>query len=550
MDTWETCVATALVGSDRQSPQIDLQHPAMRDYAAQLQTQSPPHQILSSAGLLTLYQQVGIRPASQLLPELAPAPDCDLAVCAPTTAQQLSLILAGHHRSALPELLSLLAQANQTIPAELLPLLLKAGQGSQGKRLQAAIVPVLGVRGRWLAQQNPDWDYACGLDLVNADLAILQDQWETGDRVERRTALSQWRHQQPRQAREALIATWKQETAYNRTTWLQTLATNLSLEDEPFLEQALSDRSQAVREMAAELLSQLIGSQHMQRMTAWVQSYVQIQSEPSGFKIVIQPPHQFEPAWAEAGLSEKPKDAKVKGAAIKSWWLQQLIMSADLSLWGEPVSNLAAALAVTNKHQVVLQGLAIAAQRQNRSDWLIALLLRASQYLSMEQIRSMIQQLPKEQEDWLSSVLVQISSRQQLQTLLESLRHNHQGWSLESSRALLVKVWSQIHSATPQDQYHYYGLASSFQELCYCLAVEILPHLRDYLSQLLARTEPVYGEALLQTCIDILEFRQSLQAPFQLSPPQQQVKQTHDPPLDQSGVTRLKPKSSIPPSPP
>jgi Family of unknown function (DUF5691) len=529
MNPWETCLATALVGSDRQSPQIDSQHPALAVYAEQLQAQSLPHQLLASAGLLTLYQQAGSTPIAGSWPEATRAEDCDLANCAAATAQHLSLILSGYHRSALPELLGLLAQAQQTIPAELLPLLLEAGQ--RNKSLQSGISPILGARGRWLAQQNPDWDYARGAGLVDLDLETLQDLWETGGRSERRVALTAWRKHNPQEARQALMATWKQESAADRTTWLQALATNLSLEDEPFLEQALGDRGQTVREAAAELLSQLANSQYMQQMTTWVQPFVQVLPNQAGFKIVIKRPTQFEPAWAQAGLTEKPRDADTKGVATQSWWLQQLIMGADLRLWGEQISELIAALLSTNEHRAVLRGLAIAARRQNRSDWLVALLLQASNHLPVATIGSMMRQLPTEKEDWLSSALDKISSRDQLQILFESLWHDHQGWGLELSQALLKKIWAQIELATPQDQYRYEGLERSFKELCYRLAVEVLPLLRGYLSQLSAQPEPVYGQDFLQACIEILEFRQSLQASFKLNSTEQQVEQTHDPPL-------------------
>jgi Family of unknown function (DUF5691) len=528
MNPWETCLATALVGSDRQSPQIDSQHPALAGYAERLQTQSLPHQLLASAGLLALYQQAGSRPAARSLPELTKAEACDLTPCTAATTQHLSLILSGYHRPALPELLGLLAQAQQTIPAELLPLLLEVGQ--RNKSLQAAIAPVLGARGRWLAQQNPNWDYARGAGLVDVDLETLKDLWETGSRSERRIALTAWRKQQPEQARQAVMATWKQETAADRTTWLQTLATNLSLEDESFLEQALGDRAQAVREMAVELLSQLVGSQYVRQMRDWVNLFVQVESKQAGLKVLINSPTQFDPDWAKAGLIKKP-NASSQGVSAKSWWLQQMIVSTDLSLWGEQINQFIAAVLELEEPQFMLYGLAIAAQRQNRPDWLKALLLQASYHLPMETNTTMLQQLPGDREGWLSIALTQANTGPELDTLFDNLRHYDHFWSPELSQALAERIWSQIKQANPKHQYQYYSLETCFKELCYRLAVQVLPQLQGYLSQLSAQPEPVYGQDFLQACIEILEFRQSLQAPFRLSSNEQQVEQTHDPPL-------------------
>ncbi len=41
MNTWSNLVASAVVGTSRQEPSIDLTHPALSDYAESLQTQSP-----------------------------------------------------------------------------------------------------------------------------------------------------------------------------------------------------------------------------------------------------------------------------------------------------------------------------------------------------------------------------------------------------------------------------------------------------------------------------------------------------------------------------
>jgi Family of unknown function (DUF5691) len=513
METWDTCVTNALLGSDRQAPQLDPQHPALAAYVSQLQTQPLPQQLLASAGLLTLYQHAGQRPAAIVLPELSVAPTCSLQVCAAATAEALKNILKGTHAPTLPELLGLMIQAQQTPPPELLPSLLESGRLSTTYRPMISLV--LGARGQWLACQNPKWDFATGATLKEEeDLARLQNLWETGNRSEREAALIAWRKQQPDAAREAVLATWKQDNATARATWVVAFAQSLSLADEDFLEQALTDRGQAVRSAAAELLGQLVGSRFMQQMADWAQAFIQLQPSKTGFKLVLQLPKKFDPAWGKAGLDEKrPVDLQAKDVAL--WWVIQMLMATDLSHWGEPIPEVIAAI-VTNDHAApILNGLATAAQRQNRLDWLEALLTHGNQHLPVETMMHMIEKTPSNlQEQWLEQLMSLAQSSEDLENLLQSMIGFDLFWSPSPSQTLVAKVWEQIKQAKPRNRYQYYRLEEGFKQICYRLHISVLPQLQAHLAELSSKDGQVYGLDFLQACLEILEFRQSLQAAF------------------------------------
>src|SRR5205823_6656492 len=100
-----------------------------------------------------------------------PAPEpCELEDrprCGPRAAYYLSLMLGGQHREVLPELLEWIAAAGQRVPEDLLPDLLDLGRSARD--LRAAILPVLGKRGPWLAGQNPDWSYAVGAEELDEE---------------------------------------------------------------------------------------------------------------------------------------------------------------------------------------------------------------------------------------------------------------------------------------------------------------------------------------------------------------------------------------------
>src|SRR6185369_3042992 len=124
--------------------------------------------------------------------------------------------------------------------------------------LRRAIVDVIGQRGEWLAAQNPDWYYAIQKDD--------KDVWETGSREERLLLLEHLRTTDPTKARELLATTWPQESAKDRVAFLEKFTTGVNSSDEPFLNEALHDRSVEVRRAARTLLASLPNSDFSRRL--------------------------------------------------------------------------------------------------------------------------------------------------------------------------------------------------------------------------------------------------------------------------------------------
>jgi hypothetical protein len=446
------------------------------------------------------------------LPELPVADSCALTICAPTTAEALNDILKGTHAPALPELLSAMIQAQQAPPPELLPRLLESGRWSTTYR--PMISQVLGARGQWLARQNPKWDYALGATPAEEDLSQLQNLWETGSRSEREGALIAWRKQQPDAAREAVLATWKQDNATLRATWVAAFVHSLSLADEAFLETALTDRGQAVRRAAAELLGQLVGSRFMQQMADRAQAFVQFQSGKQGLEVVLQLPKKFDPAWGNIGIWEAIQ-ANTPKMAASVWWVTQMLMSIDLNHWSEAIPDLIAAIIATPRTAPLLNGLAAAAQHQNRLDWFVALLTLGPEHLPVETMMQMIAKLPSvQQEQSLQQVMGRAKELAEVENLLYGMNSLDWSWSPSNSQTLVARVWEQIRTAKPRDRYQYYRLEDAFKQICYRLDLSVLPQLQAHLAELVSKDGQVYGLDFLQVCMEILEFRQSLQAAF------------------------------------
>jgi len=228
-------------------------------------------------------------------------------------------------------LLRCLREAKQSLPGELLVSALELGSPRPGystdTELQPYISPVLGARGDWLAQQNPRWQWAAWLP-ADKDNETL---WQHGTIQQRQALLLEERKTHPDVARERLAASFEQMNSKECCLMLETLAANLSMKDEPFLESLIqrTDRkvSKNVRHQVIDLLDKLPQSRHSQRIVAIVQSLLH-QDEKGRWH--IEAPEDFDPTWQRDGISPENYGS---GTGRRGNCLYQLIARTPLSFW-------------------------------------------------------------------------------------------------------------------------------------------------------------------------------------------------------------------------
>ncbi|MFE5663849.1 DUF5691 domain-containing protein [Streptomyces niveus] len=336
---WEELVTSALLGTDRRTPPADVMAPG-RD---------APVALLDAAALHTLRRRAGLLPArAAARPE--PAPPDDRRELPEPARRRLSQLLAdrsapagaGGRRGTTPDLTELLPQwltaANDQgyrAPAAALPALLDAARGRNDLRPYA--LAFAGPRGLWLARFNPDWKFALrgasgGAVLPGAqDTEAVRQLWEQGLFAERVALLAAVRTRDPDAARTLLATTWSTERAEDRLMFLDSLRAGLSGLDEPFLEEALSDRSRNVRATAAELLSALPNSALAARMAERAATCVSLDRTggPTGPTVVVEAPHECDADMQRDGVSATPPS----GRGERSWWLGQLVEATPLSIW-------------------------------------------------------------------------------------------------------------------------------------------------------------------------------------------------------------------------
>jgi hypothetical protein len=381
---WEELVTAALLGTERRTP------------PGGAPGREAPVVLLDAAAVETVRRRAGLRPARAAgRPE--PASEDPRPALPASAARRLALLLTdrpgtggGGRRGTAPDLMELLPQwlaaANArgfAAPPQTLPALLDAARGRTD--LRPAALAFAGPRAVWLARLNPDWRFALRA-TPGGGAALPQPEdpgaaektrrlWEESLFAERVALLSVIRAREPAAARELLATTWSTERAEDRLMFLDSLRTGLGPQDEPFLEQALADRSRNVRATAAELLSALPGSALAARMAVRGAACVAVDHTQDSPTITVEAPHECDASMERDGVVPKAP----AGRGERSWWFCQLVEATPLGMWsarlGGRTPRQIVALPVTDDWQSELHAAwCRAAVRQRDPEWARALL--------------------------------------------------------------------------------------------------------------------------------------------------------------------------------
>ncbi|ATE61814.1 DUF5691 domain-containing protein [Thauera sinica] len=321
-----------LLGTERRPPRLPPLPGPLGDLLA---SASPPDttpevRVLRAAGVLATCGAAGYRPSETeaAAPFASPAEtlrindDAELG----TALRQMLDDGPGPLRH---EALRLLAASGTVLPPQLLPGALNLGQKSPS--LRAALLPVLGERGRWLAGQQTAWLWASTGATGDADTLPDDSQWDHGSLELRKHYLQAFRSRDPQQALAHLQAGFSQLDARERAALLEQLANGLNASDGDFLEAQLADRSREVRQQAAGLLARLPASRYVARMGERMAACLTRERKLFRQALVLTPPAEFDPAWKSDGVeASRPKSESL---GERAWWLYQLARALPLAWW-------------------------------------------------------------------------------------------------------------------------------------------------------------------------------------------------------------------------
>ncbi|HEX6040801.1 DUF5691 domain-containing protein [Longimicrobium sp.] len=438
---WDRVVRAALLGTERQA-EIDAAtgDAALDGAIAALADRPAEARLLGTAALLDAWRRAGRRASTAPAPP-EPAPRAEEARApSPLAARALRQVLAGSTPALVAEWMALARNAGVGIPHELLPDVLELGR--RKTELRAEVAAALGPRGRWLASLNPDWSYAVALPGEPATA------WETGTAEERARILRAVRGADPAAGLALVQSTWSADPAKDRAAFVEALATGLSMDDEPFLESALDDRSKQVREAAAGLLPLLPESRLVRRMTDRLAPLLTFR-EPEGMlarlrgsapKLEVTLPAECDAAMRRDGVDPKPG----YGFGERAWWLHQMIVAVPpaywTARWGRPAADLLAAARAGEGGQRVVDAWTEAAIRHRDAAWAEARLRITAREERLGMVDRLAAVLPPERLEPL--VLERIPGEPVKATLTGWLMLStaHFPWSPALTRAVLSAV--------------------------------------------------------------------------------------------------------------
>jgi hypothetical protein len=334
MPIWEKIVENALLGTAKQS--VDLSDaPAV---IQQLEGSLSNEQELKLLQVATL--ALNFTKASKPIPPLPP--EVKVAICKAEQATHcteraaavLEELLVEKRNSLIFFWLYRCLEKKQLVLPATLPLLLHFGRGHLEQK--ELVINTIGNRGLWLAHQNPAWHYLLPVGV--------EEDWEHGNMEERKRALQSMRKTNPALALEWLAAVWAEESATQRLEYLLILEEGLSVADEDFLKNKLSDRSGKVKTEALRLLRCIPNSAASQQVWDSVCQHFTIkqrkkQKEDSPLEILFQGQEQAKEdegenfSYEEGSKKEQEKFFQETMESLRiippARWITHFNLSAD-----------------------------------------------------------------------------------------------------------------------------------------------------------------------------------------------------------------------------
>ena len=305
MNLWKEITKLALIGTERGQLSEEVKT-ELQKYGIDT-TADSAEVVLKASALLSKIKRAGYQPQENTIKLLEEAPAETQGLCSPKSVHHLNLVLSSSYKDALPEFLKILEKVGKRLPAEVLPDILEMGKKKQ--KDWDLLRKIIGARGKWLVQQNPEWQYIA----LNHEV----ENWETGSKQERLAILRYWRKTDAKQGLALLESTWKTESVSDKVDFLNALNINLSIDDEAFLEKSLDAKRKEERKTAAKLLAKISDSELVNRMFGRVKRFITLDN-----KIQISLPDKVSEAMSRDGIN--PNAQWIKGG-VKASRLGQML---------------------------------------------------------------------------------------------------------------------------------------------------------------------------------------------------------------------------------
>ncbi len=314
---WKTLVKIGLIGTNRSKIPEEM---IRQLQAIGIEEEDPARLIMKAAAIMSMRKKAGTRPTDFTGDLPLVTQKAQTNICSKRAVQYLNMILKRNDLPILSEFLITLKKYHKSLPPEALPLIFD--KATKTPAVWQALQPVLGDRGRWLIQQNPEW---IALDYV----PTLED-WENGNTAQRATYLRYLRSVEPSTALTLLKETWPQESTTTRKKLLDTLQVGLSQTDDSFISSHLASKQKNIRKTAASLLSLIPGSTYNQRMLIRLKKLIKIKKSGNQPTLKISLPKGVDDTMIQDGIKAS---AQLYRSGNKASQLAQMINRLPLDYW-------------------------------------------------------------------------------------------------------------------------------------------------------------------------------------------------------------------------
>jgi hypothetical protein len=342
MEFWEQLTKAALLGTQKHSGETIQLPDSIASLLHTPANEDKEDTFLKTVALAMNYMSAGREFPLLQTSQLQVSEPESLPLCSREATELLRRIVYEKQDELLDALLNQMLAHKCRVAEELIPDLLD--KGKENKQMRDLIRQVTGKRGEWLSAINPEWQYFTSVPV--------EEVWQTGKLEERKEVLEKVRREDPAKSREWLQEVWKTENAHTKAALLSVFSLNSSLEDEPMLEEILSDKSHKVRETASSLLQALSGSALIERVWAKGKSWLVLKksgsllSKKTRLELTIPKPlsEEFIKDGIEPGKEKYLKEVAsrnpiqkwaVSGCSETEVWLYQLFAVIPPARWSK-----------------------------------------------------------------------------------------------------------------------------------------------------------------------------------------------------------------------
>ncbi len=318
-----TLLKAALIGTMRVKPALgSAPHATLQAAWQKLETHPEAAKaVLQAAAIENALWIAGVEPIQ--VPQPTPSkPEVKQYVPAAAASSAMDL-LQSQYKPFIAEWISITHDSGFIATPRLLPGLLDMGNSQQ--HLRASIADIVGMRGRWIAEQTGKWPW-----LID-ETACDESMWLSGTLAERCAWLEHVMQNNPHNAAEAIEQSWPGDSPDTREAFTRLATRFPNAAHEKWLQQwAVVDRRQRIRHFAVRTLMQIPESGFRQRSLQRVKELISTQKKLlRENQLNCQPPTQYQSDWEQDGVREKPP----VGTGEKAFWMMQLLSVVPLRDW-------------------------------------------------------------------------------------------------------------------------------------------------------------------------------------------------------------------------